>query len=59
MQGDKAGAIADLSRVIDADKHIAVAYYNRGVANRLSGEMEAALTDLTAFVHMMVWVWCM
>ena len=54
MQGDKSGAVADLTRVIDGDKHIAMAWYNRGVAHRLCGSMEAALVDLTAFVHMMV-----
>jgi hypothetical protein len=44
-KGDHAGAIADLTRVVELDPRIAMSYLNRGVAKRLSGDHAGAVAD--------------
>lgn len=46
-QGDYQGAIAAFDQVLQADPHIAPAYYRRGVARFNLGDLQAAILDYT------------
>jgi tetratricopeptide (TPR) repeat protein len=44
--GDYAGAIGDLSRIINEMPDNATAWYNRGIVNKMSGNRGDAIVDL-------------
>jgi tetratricopeptide (TPR) repeat protein len=51
MNGDLDGAIADYTKIIDADPHNTQAYYRRGQNYSAIGEDEAAIADLNQAIH--------